>query len=89
MKCLNLNLIAMITTGYLSILNERREVNLYIQSCILDRCGSLVILIDPVPASMGIAVDSRRPDANWCIGPMFIRERLPCRPIVATIKVGS
>jgi accessory gene regulator protein AgrB len=42
--CCNLN--SILTTGYLSYLNERKEVNLYIQLAYLDCVGLLVILID-------------------------------------------
>ena len=47
------NLDSVLTTGYLSYLNECREVNLYIQLGVLDRDGSMVIPIDPCCWIMG------------------------------------
>ena len=86
------NLDSVLTTGYLSYLNERREVNLYIQLVWTGsrECFSISWRIDIWFIDLALdRVSFSRSFCDWLTGPKLIRFRLPCRPIVATISVGS
>lgn len=79
----------MLTTGYLSYLKSVEKwtyISSWIVWIVMDRWRFSSI---QNVGSFRIEDDSLRPVPDWLFGPKLIRIRLPCRPIVTTIRIGS